>query len=460
MTGDHLASGLGSGLDSGFGAARFGVFHAELLALCFLIAAADGFDTQCISFVAPTLLREWNVPRAEFGPLFSAGLFGAMLGAAVLGSMADRLGRKPTVLGCVLLFAVMSLLSTTVTSVGMLGIYRFLGGVGLGGAIPNIIALVSEYSPTRHRAMMMVTMFCGFPLGAMAGGALSHDLISNHGWQAVFMLGGITPLVLVGAAWWRLPESARYLAERGQDAALQKILARIGHGVRYVSPAVAPTVGASARSVLPASVLFEHGRAPWTLLLWTLCFLGMFLTYFLINWTPLLLVSVGIPQEKAILAVVLLNGGGVAGGLILGRLMDRFSVFGMLTGTFILGAACLYALGIGIEASLTTTLLMTCATGMTLFGGQLNFPGLTANYYPVQMRSTGAGWAMAAGRLGSVAGPLVGGVLVAADFGTRDLLCLAAFPAALVAVVVAVMAKTSRGLDTQKAQPSIATESR
>lgn len=451
MTGAHLGSGLGS--------TRFGIFHAELLVLCFLIAAADGFDTQCISFVAPTLLQEWSVPRAEFGPLFSAGLFGAMLGAAVLGSLADRLGRRPAVLGCVLLFAVMSLLSTTATSVGMLGVYRFLGGVGLGGAIPNIIALVSEYSPTRHRAMMMVTMFCGFPLGAMAGGALSHDLIANHGWQAVFVLGGITPLVLVVAAWGRLPESARYLAERGKDAALQKILARIGHDARNVAPAAAPA-GAPARASLPASVLFEQGRAPWTLLLWVLCFLGMLLTYFLINWTPLLLVSVGIPQEKAILAVVLLNGGGVAGGLILGRLMDRFSVFGMLAGVFILGAVCLYVLGTGIEASLTATLLLTCATGVTIFGGQLNFPGLTANYYPVQMRSTGAGWAMAAGRLGSVVGPLVGGALVAADFSTRDLLCLAALPAALVAVVVIVMARTSRGLDTQQAQLATATENR
>lgn len=452
MTGAHLGPG--------FGAARFGIFHAELLALCFLIAAADGFDTQCISFVAPTLLREWNVPRAEFGPLFSAGLFGAMIGAAVLGSMADRLGRKPTVLGCVMLFAAMSLLSTTVTSVEMLGLCRFLGGIGLGGAIPNIIALVSEYSPTRHRAMMMVTMFCGFPLGAMAGGAVSHDLIANHGWQAVFMLGGIVPLVLVVAAWFRLPESARHLAEFGKETALQKILARIGHDAREVLPAVARTIAAPARTALPASVLFEQGRAPWTLLLWVLCFLGMLLTYFLINWTPLLLVSVGIPQDKAILAVVLLNGGGVVGGLILGRLMDRFSVFGMLTGTFIVGAVCLYLLGTGIEASLTGTLLMTCATGVTLFGGQLNFPGLTANYYPVQMRSAGAGWAMAAGRLGSVLGPLIGGALVAANFSTRDLLCLAALPAVLVAVVLIVMAKTSRGLGAQQARLSAATENR
>src|SRR5690606_35128143 len=166
--------------------------------------------------------------------------------------------------------------------------------------------------------------------------------------------------------------------------------------------------------------LFTADLRAWTLLLWTLSFLGMLLTYFLINWTPLLLVAAGFPQENAIMAVVLLNAGGVTGGLLIGRLLDRVNVFAMLAVAFGLGAISVFALGATLGLGLTVTLIMTVVTGFTLFGGQMNFPGLAANYYPVQVRSTGAGWAMAFGRLGSVVGPLLGGALVALALDTAQ----------------------------------------
>lgn len=430
-------------LVSRLGAAPFGAFHLRLIAICFAIAAADGFDTQCISFVAPTLMNEWSLAHGSFGPLFSIGLLGAMVGAAVLGSVADRIGRRPVVLACVLLFSIMSLLSTTATSVEALGLYRFVGGIGLGGAMPNIIALTSEYAPQRHRSVMMVTMFCGFPLGAMAGGAVSHDIIDSHGWQGVFVLGGVVPLVLVVIAWITLPESARFLADRGRHPALERILAGLDISAPQIVGA-APEAVERRHSKLPASVLFEDGRAAWTLMLWALCFLGMLLTYFLVNWTPLLLVSVGFPQEKAIMGVVLLNAGGVVGGVALARLMDRINVFGILAAAFAIGAVCVFGLGATLETSLALTLAITCAVGLTVFGGQLNFPGLTANYYPVHMRSAGAGWAMAAGRVGSVVGPLIGGALLSAGFGTREVLYLAAVPAALAMIALLAMARMRR----------------
>jgi AAHS family 4-hydroxybenzoate transporter-like MFS transporter len=144
------------------------------------------------------------------------------------------------------------------------------------------------------------------------------------------------------------------------------------------------------------------------------------------------------------MAVVLLNAGGIVGGLVIGRLMDRVNVFGVLAAAFAIGTVFVFALGATLSVSLVTTLALTCATGLTVFGGQLNFPGLTANYYPVHMRSTGAGWAMAVGRIGSVVGPLIGGALLATGFGTRELLCLAALPAGLAAIVLVTMTRLSR----------------
>jgi len=421
--------------------ARFGAFHVCLIVLCFLIAAVDGFDTQCISFVAPTLLQEWGLSRADFGPLFSAGLFGTMLGAMMLAPAADRVGRKPVALACVILFGIMSLASASAQSAQALGVYRFIGGIGLGGVIPNIIALVSEYSPQRHRATTVVAMFVGFPLGAMAGGAVSHDIIDRHGWQAIFVLGGVLPLALAVAAAFMLPESARFLAQCGRKQALQRILARIGSLPETEGEPTSPEPAQARDKQMTVGALFTPDMRAWTLLLWTLSFLGMLLTYFLINWTPLLLVAAGVPEQNAIMAVVLLNAGGVAGGLLIGRLLDRVSVFIVLAIAFGVGALCVYALGATLGMGLALTLIMTAVTGLSLFGGQMNFPGLTANYYPVPVRSTGAGWAMAFGRAGSVIGPLAGGALVAMKLDASQLLQLSAIPAVLAAIVLLMLAR-------------------
>lgn len=427
--------------------APLSAFHWRLIAMCFAIAAVDGFDTQCISFVAPALLQSWGLTAEQFGPLFSAGLFGTMLGASALGSAADRIGRKPVILLCVALFAVMSLLSATADSVGVLAVYRFIGGVGLGGVIPNIIALMSEYAPARYRATLIVAMFCGFPVGAMLGGAVSHQLIVAGGWEAVFVLGGVAPLVLFAAAFFLLPESARRLADAGRHAELERVLARV---LARVAPSASlastriASESAQAAASTPAA-LFREGRTSWTLLLWGLCFLGMLLTYFLINWTPLLLVAAGAPQQEAIRAVVLLNAGGVLGAIAWGRLIDRMGIFRALAAALALGAASVFALGATLGVALDLTLAITVITGLTVFAAQLNFASLAASAYPVSLRSTGVGWAMAIGRLGSVIGPLIGGALVARGFAVADLLALAAAPCAAASVAVILMSRQDPG---------------
>src|SRR5258708_13491249 len=182
--------------------------------LCGLVAILDGFDTQAIAFVAPLIAKDLQLEMSLFGPVFGAGLFGLMVGALVLGPAADHWGRKPVIIISTLVFGAFALLTPMIQSLNALLLLRFLTGLGLGGAMPNIIALTSEYSPKTKRATLVTLMFCGFPLGAVLGGLLSAQLMPKFGWPAVFYLGGILPLVLLPFLWAWLPESIRFLVPR------------------------------------------------------------------------------------------------------------------------------------------------------------------------------------------------------------------------------------------------------
>ena len=192
--------------------AKLGSFQTGVIIICFALIMVDGFDTQSIAFVAPALRHTWEISPNTFGLLFSAGLLGSMIGAMSLGPVGDRLGRKPVILASTLLFGIMSLLSAGSSSVEMLATYRFIGGLGLGGLLPNAIALVAEYSPRRIRSTTIVATFIGFPLGAVIGGMASARIIPEYGWEMVFIIGGVLPLILLVIAWLLLPESIKFLA--------------------------------------------------------------------------------------------------------------------------------------------------------------------------------------------------------------------------------------------------------
>src|SRR3982751_5497891 len=196
-----------------------GGFQVKLLLTCAAVLFLDGFDTTAIGYVAPSLAREWSLSKGALGPVFSAGLFGLMIGALIFGPLADRVGRRKIIIFSTLAFGIGTLATAFIQDVNTLLAIRFLTGLGLGGEMPNAVAMISEFSPHRRRATMVMIMFCGFSVGAALGGLLAAALIPQFGWRSVFVVGGVAPLLLVPILALRLPESVRFLALTGRAPA-------------------------------------------------------------------------------------------------------------------------------------------------------------------------------------------------------------------------------------------------
>ncbi|MFB6549303.1 MULTISPECIES: MFS transporter [unclassified Streptomyces] len=395
-----------------------GRLQIGVIVMCALVAVVDGLDTQAIALAAPDIASDWGTGSADFGLVFGIGLFGGLVGAIVFGRTSDRFGRRPNLLIAVAVFALFSLATPLVDSLTGLAVLRFLTGIGLGGALPGVISLTSEYTPRRMRATVVGLMFCGFPLGAVIGGAVSAAMIPALGWQSVFVLGGVVPLLFLPVFWVLLPESARFLTLTGDHQRLGKILRRMRSSVtaEQIIPEPSPT-----RS--PVVRLFTDGRAAGTLLLWATLFMSLLLTYLLINWIPLVARDTGIGSSGAALAVAALNLGAIVGQLVIGRLADRSSPTRVTGTAFALGAVAIAAIGLSGQSG--AALLVTAfVAGFLSIGAQMCTVALCAIFYETSLRATGVGWAMGIGRIGGIVGPVLGGVAVAAGASVPTLFLL------------------------------------
>ncbi len=425
--------------------AQFGPLQFGVTALCFIIAMLDGFDTQSIAFVAPKIAEEWGLSPSEFGPIFAIGLLGLTVGAFTLSPAADKFGRKTVILISTLVFGLFALLTAFAGSMTELLIYRFITGVGLGAAMPNIIALTSEYGPARLRATLVTVMFCGFPLGSTIGGLISTGLIANWGWESVFLVGGILPLLLLPVLYFMLPESVRFLVAKGApEARIAPIVKKIDanasvaefiHGLKHEQ--------SSAAKGFSVFQLFREGRTPVTLLLWVAFFMNLLVMYFLVNWLPTLLKGAGLPLSMAILSTAILNLGGVVGAIALGRMIDRFSPYLVLGTAYAASAAFIALLAFG-GTNLTVLLVGAALSGFGVVGAQIGCNALTAAVYPTNIRATGVGWALGVGRIGAIVGPLVGGVLLGAGWTPQSLILLAVIPAVVASLAVFILGGVRR----------------
>lgn len=414
-------------------------FQIRIIIGCALIAMIDGFDTQVIGLVAPEIVKVWQVAPAAFGPVFGAGLFGGLLGGLFFGFLCDRFGRKPSLIVAMTLFGLLTLATPWASTIQQLTALRFITGFGLGGAFPCIIALTSEYAPHRLRASIVSWMFCGFPLGAIAGGVIAAFVMPAIGWQSLFVVGGIIPLLLVPIVALTMPESIRFLALRGRTTAIRGILEKM-RLVQNWNGEIGLTLAPKA---VPVTSLLRHNRALGTILIWTTLFLSLLVAYFLLNWLPLVARSTGIGLQGAVLAVASLNAGTVTGCLVLGPLANRRPAV-LLGAAYAVGAVAIALIGQSGQSG-AMLLVTSFAAGFFATGAQMCTIAFGAAYYDTQVRATGVGWSMGIGRIGGVLGPVIGGVLIAAGIAVPVLFLMTGGVALCAAVAAWLMGTYAHG---------------
>jgi AAHS family 4-hydroxybenzoate transporter-like MFS transporter len=368
-----------------------------------------------------------------------------MIGAMVSGPLADQFGRRPVLIGCALIFGVGSLLTATAQSVEALAAFRAATGLGMGGAMPNAIALTSEYMPHRRRGTAVTTMICGFSLGAAVGGFVAAAIIPRFGWQSVFVVGGVTPLVIAGAAFLWLPDSIRFLTtRRGREEQARGYLARIAPGVALPPGVLVRADDREPPGVMLVGQLFTGGRGTVTLLIWVIYFMNLLNLYFLNSWLPTIISDSNIPVATAIRLTALFQVGGIGGALVLGALLDRYFSFWILAACYLWAAICVFFIGASGVSPLLLGITIASA-GLGIIGGQNACHALTAGFYPTAIRSTGVGWALGIGRIGSIVGPVLGGLLLARGTPIGQVFWAAAVPAAIATLAAAGIASIGRG---------------
>ena len=418
---------------------KLGAHTLLLLVLSFLAMMADGYDILALAYAAPDIVREWGVQRSALGPVFSAGLFGILFGAPLFGYVGDRFGRRPAIIGGCIIYGSCTLAAAWAPSLTVLTLLRFVTGIGIGGLMPNTIALNVEFAPKRWRATLVIVMFTGITLGGALPGWIAAWLVPAYGWQILFLIGGVGPLVIAGLLYLFLPESIRFLVVQGMKRERIEQLVRvfdptieIGPETRFVMTAdEEPRVRASLRQ------LFDGGLAIITPLLWFLFGANLMATYFLNSWMPLLFQDAGMSAAYSALALSMVGIGGTVGGLTISVLLDRFGMIPVVV-LFCLAAPIVALIGTpGLnEAAL---LVIVFFAGFSILGLQFGLNAISGLIYPTEIRSNGSGWAFAIGRFGSIVGPLLGGALIAMALPMRTLFYAPAASLALGAVAAIVM---------------------
>jgi len=374
----------------------------------------DGMDNQLLGNVIPALMREWSLPRSAFTTVVAVGPFGMMIGGALGGMLGDRIGRRIALIASVLAFTLPTLAIATVDGLVMLGVLRFVAGLGLGGAMPNAAALASEYVPRKQRPFAVTLTIVCIPLGGTLAALLAGRILPGYGWRALFVAGGVIPLIVAAVLFKLLPESPQYLATRRERwPELIALLRRFGHDVGSESAFVARGGAADqVRSRGSMRELFAPLLRRDTLGLCGAFFFCLLAIYVGFSWIVAMLAAAGFPQVDASNALAAFNfggvGGAIAGALLIQRVGSRVTLLGMAA-LAVLSA--LVMAGMPLQPPMTPALLaMFTLTGGLLNAVQTTMYALAAHVYPTEVRATGVGTAVAVGRIGNVLASYVGAI--------------------------------------------------
>ncbi len=414
---------------------KLNAFNFQLLVLSFLVIMVDGYDITVAAFAVPPLARAWNIASpGAFGPALGASLFGMLFGAPLLGHIGDRFGRKTAILASYLVFGVFTLAAAWSGSILQLAILRFLAGLGIGGLLPNVVALNAEYAPRRLQASAVIVSFAGITLGGSLGGPIAAFLVPHYGWPILFYFGGLIPLLLAGLIATSLPESIRFLALKDRQSDVAAMIRRMDPGAQL--PADARFV-VHLGEKLPFRYLFSGKLAIMTPLLWVLFVANLMAYFFLVSWMPTLLASTSIPNQAAF-ATAILQVGGFSGALAIARPLDRRGMLPVVA-LFVLAIPVVGAIGFAARHTELELLLIVGLAGFCTLGTQFGINAISAILYPTALRSTGSGAAFGIGRVGAILGPVIGGRLIDMHLPVQQLYMIAAIPFVVGAVAALIL---------------------
>ena len=400
---------------------------------CFALNMLDGFDVLAIAFTAPTISQEWQLTPYVLGIIFSSGLIGMTLGAAFIAPYTDVIGRRAMILLSLLAIAVsMAVTGMTDNAVEMIAM-RVITGLGIGSILASLTSLTAEYTPARKRSLMVGFMQVGYPLGATVGGFAAVWLIEYSGWSAVFYFGSALSFAAAFLAYLFLPESLEFLSSRQPRNALARIN-RILTRMEWPQLETMPAAPAVAAKPSVTSILTPDYRN-WTLLLWCGFFMAFLTLYFLFSWVPKITVDAGLPVDKGIYIGTALNFGAFLGGSILGYLSDRFGVRPLIIWFFTGGVVFMLAFGFS-PPEVGLLLILAFLLGFCVLGGFVGFYISAACLYHTEIRTTGVGWSIGAGRTGAIIGPYLGGVLINMGYSTSVNFIVFAVPLVLACVAI------------------------
>jgi MFS transporter, AAHS family, 4-hydroxybenzoate transporter len=421
---------------------KVGWFAIFLILSTWLVMLTDGYELSALAFAAPSLIKAWHIERSALGPVFGANIFGIMVGSILFGYIGDKIGRKRAILFGACWYGLLTLSVAWATQIPELLWLRFAAGIGIGGAVPNAFVLVSEFAPKRLRATWVTMMFTGYTLGAGFGGAVAVWLVPHYGWSAVFIVGGVAPLIVAASLAFVMPESLRFQVLKGWP------LRGIAATARRVRPDLEmPPDTTFIVSDEPAFGKFSPrllfaGRLRYvTPALWLAYIANSMALFFLQNWLPVLIEAVGVAPRQAALMTTLFSIGGTAGGLVLMRFVDKRGVL-LITCLPVIGFPLVASLGMGLDAGLLMAAVF--GVGFCVAGTQSGLNAVASMVYPTSFRSKGTGTAIGIAKIGSISGPMIGGMLIGAHLPMDELFRMASIPVIAVAVLSFVLGRVYR----------------
>lgn len=416
--------------------AKFNGFHWMLLFWGAILMLFDGYDLVIYGAVVPSLMEDWGISSVQAGMYGSYALFGMMFGAFIFGTLADKLGRKKIILICVSVFSAFMLFSGLAPTPELFGVFRFITGLGLGGMMPNVIGLISEYAPNGLRSRMIATIMAGYSIGGVLAAFLSMLMLAKFGWQSVFFFGAL-PLLFVPILAKILPDSVGTLIAKNDHKGIQKVLLKANPNYSPQENEVFVLNKPKEKSS-PVTSLFTEKRALLTVMIWLTYASSLLMLYGLNTWLPKFMNEAGFPLGSSLGFLLALNIGATVGAVLMGWAADRWGVGRALIVFFLLAFVTITSLGFGYLMNMAVLYIIVALAGAATVGTQNLTHSYTSQFYPVTMRSTALGWALGVGRIGGILGPTLGGILLASQLTLQMNFLIFGIPGIIAATAVAI----------------------